>query len=205
MRNYIYPPRIKTILPHSGLVSFDAMDKFLAQVKLNGSSMLLYIEDGKVTTYNRHKERMVCKMDKEELLELGKTANDMVLCGEYMNKNKKDEDGNPWNLKYVIFDILVYNGIHLLGTTFEERQELLKKLYPDNPTKKYLHQITENCFRMESFNSNFKEIYDDITQHDMYEGVCLKRRNGKLENGTTVDNNTGTQFKTRKPTKNYNN
>ena len=200
---YIYPPRIETKLPHSSLVSFDQMDKFMAQVKLNGSSMQAYINQSNLKTFNRHKEGMQHKMNPIEMQNLNPYKDWMVVCGEYMNKNKKDETGKSWNLKYVIWDILVLDGQHLLRSTFEERKEILRDLYPDNPTKKYMHQISDNCYRMDSFNTGFKEIYDDITQYDMYEGLCLKRRNAKLKPGTTVNNNSEAQFKVRKPTKNY--
>jgi len=180
------------------------MNKFMGDVKLNGSSMQLYIDQSNVNTFNRHKERMDHKMNESELIDLNPYKNWMVLCGEYMNKNQKDEDGNHWNLKYVIWDILVLDGQHLLKTTFKERLNILRDLYPDNPTKKHLHQISDNCFRTSPVDTGFKEIYDDITQYDMYEGLCLKRRNAKLKNGTTPNNNSEAQFKVRKPTKNYN-
>lgn len=204
MHKYIYPPRIESKLPVSSLDSFDNMNKFMGQVKLNGSSMGLYTNSTEIATFNRHKERMQCKLDSAELMNLNPYNDWMVVVGEYMNKNKKDEDGKPWNLKYVIFDILVLDGQHLLKTTFEERANILKDIYVDNPTKKHMHQISENCYRVDSFNTDFSKVYDDITSYDMYEGLCLKKRTGKLENGTTVNNNTGTQFKVRKPTKNYN-
>jgi len=38
----------------------------------------------------------------------------------------------------------------------------------------------------------------------MYEGLVLKRLDGKLENGITESNNIRTQIKCRKSTKNYN-
>ena len=127
----------------------------------------------------------------------------MVLCGEYMNKSQRDENNKIWNHKFVIFDIIVYNGTHLIGTTFEERYELLRKLYLDNLVKKHLHQISENCFRVNSVMFGFKNVYNDITQYQMFEGLVLKKGNGKLENGTTENNNVRTQLKCRKPTKNY--
>jgi hypothetical protein len=90
-----------------------------------------------------------------------------------------------------------------LKSTFEERTELLRKLYPDNPLKKHLHAISENCFRVNSKRNDFTNIYKDITKYQMYEGFVLKRANGKLENGTTPNNNVKTQIKCRKATKNY--
>jgi len=200
---YIYPPRPETKIPSSSLDKFEKENIFIAQPKLNGSSMQVYTDGKIVITMTRHKTAIAHKMDVEELKKLHRGSGWMVLCGELMNKSKKDEDNKTWNHKFVIFDILVYNGEHLLKSTFDERYDLLKDLYPDNPVKMHLHQISENCFRVNSVRYGFSNIYNDNTQHDMYEGLVIKRGDGKLENGTTEKNNTRTQIKCRKPTKNY--
>lgn len=204
MKKYIYPPRPETKIPSSSLETFDKMGKFIAQPKLNGSSMEVYTNGKTITLMNRHKEPIACKMDKGELLALFSGENEMILCGEYMNKNQKDETGKYWNLKYVIWDIIMYNGQHLIGTTFEERYQLLEKLFPGKPVKKHLHQISENVFRVNAIKTGFKKVFDEITKYDMYEGLVMKRIDGKLENGTTEKNNVRTQIKCRKETKNYN-
>ena len=199
---YIYPPRPENKISPTSLIKFED-GSFLGQPKLNGSSMQVYTDGKKLITMNRHKEPISHKMNVDELRKLHKGKGWIVLCGEYMNKNQKDEDNKPWNIKFVIFDILVYEGNHLIKTTFDERFELLKKLYPDNPVKKHLHQISENCFRVNSVRFGFTNIFKDITPHQMYEGFVLKQGDGKLENGTNEKNNTKTQIKCRKATKNY--
>lgn len=202
---YIYPPRPETKIAPESLSAFEEMDKFLAEPKLNGSSMQIYFSAGgkEIKLMNRHKQPISCKMDKEELRKLYRGTKEMILCGEYMNKNCKDETGKPWNHKYVIWDIIMYDGEHLINTTFELRQYLLIPLYSLNPTKKLLHQISENCFRVNFIKKDFLQLYKEITKYDMYEGLVLKRIDGKLENGTTANNNTRTQIKCRKGTKNY--
>jgi hypothetical protein len=179
---------------------------FMGEPKLNGSSMELYTNGKIFMTMNRHKETLACKIPQNELLNLWPTQGRKwhVFAGEYMNKNQKDETNTHWNHKYVIWDILVFNGEHLLGHTFEQRMSLLTQIFPDNPVKKYLHQITDNCFRVHPVFSGFEAVYNEIVPFDMYEGLVLKRRDGKLENGTSANNNTSTQIKCRKPTKNYN-
>jgi len=202
--SYIYPPRPETKIASSSLALFENMNLYFAQPKLNGSSMEVYFLQNEIKTMNRHKEPISCKIAKEELLALYHGEDQMILCGEYMNKNQKDETSKPWNHKYVIWDIIMYNGKHLLGTTFEERYVLLKSLYPDNLVKPHLHQITENCFRIEAIEKDFNDVFSKIVKYDMYEGLVMKRRDGKLENGTTAANNMRTQIKCRKETKNYN-
>jgi len=200
---YIYPPRPEQKIPSSSLEKFENDEIFIAQPKLNGSSMMVYTNGKIVVTMTRHKTAINHKMDIDELKKLHRGNGWMVLCGELMNKNKKDETNKRWNHKFVIFDILVYEGDHMLKSTFDQRYDLLKEMYPDNPVKKHLHQISENCFRVNSVRFGFTNIYNDITQYDMYEGLVLKRGDGKLENGTTANNNTRTQIKCRKSTKNY--
>jgi len=78
------------------------------------------------------------------------------------------------------------------------------KLYPHLvSTKLLLDQISENCFLVSSNTNSFLAIYDKITQYEMYEGEVLKMKNGKLEDGVREKNNTKTQIKARKETKNY--
>ena len=204
---YIYPPRPETKIAPTSLTLFEKMWVYLAEPKLNGSSMEIYFNnDGTNFNFmNRHKAPMSnMKMNKDELSALYHGKGEMILCGEYMNKACKDETGKLWNIKYVIWDIIMYNGEHLLGKTFEERYDLLCTLFPDNPVKRHLHQISENCFRVNSVTKDFRGVYNDITKYDMYEGLVMKRIDGKLENGTTEKNNTRTQLKCRKATKNYN-
>lgn len=203
---YIYPPRPETKIAPSSLELFDKMGVYIAEPKLNGSSMEIYFNaDGKeIKTMNRHKEPMECKIDKAELFKLYRGKGEMILCGEYLNKNQKDETGKPWNIKYVIWDIIKYNGKHLLGTTYLERKELLAKLYPTNVYKHFVSQISENCYHISVIKTNFKSFYDEITKYDIFEGLVMKRKDGKLENGTIAGNNTRTQIKCRKQTKNYN-
>ena len=199
---YIWPPRPETKISPSSIHNFET-GEYLGQPKLNGSCMQLYTDGDAVVVMNRHKQPLAYKIGDDELRRLHRGNGWMVLCGEYMNKGQKDETGRPWIDRFVVFDIIVHEGKHLLGTTFEERHELLRKLYPDDPVKKHLHRISENCFRVGSTKTGFTEMYEDITRHPMYEGLVMKLARGRLENGTSEMNNVRTQIKCRKPTKNY--
>ncbi len=202
---YIYPPRAENKIAPESLPTFEEMGKFLAEPKLNGSSMQIYFSDGgkEIKTMNRHKKPIECKIDKEELRKLYRGKGEMILCGEYLNKNQKDENGKPWNIKYVIWDIIMYDGNHLIGSTFEERLFLLAKLYPSDIYVHWTRQISENCYRIVSRDFGFKDFYDEITKFQIFEGLVLKRKDGKLENGFSENNNIKTQVKCRKGTKNY--
>jgi len=201
---YIWPPRPKNCVPQSELDFWDN-GMMIAQPKLNGSNAVIFMNGKDVHFYNRHNQRMTnVQLGKEELLKLYSGEGWMVINGEYMNKSKSDENGQVFNHKLVIFDILVHNGTYLLGTTFQDRVNLMDNLFGKNDSEKsYLCSVTENVYRVKSYTSNFKEMFEELIKIDMVEGLVMKRKSGKLEIGNTENNNTKSQIKFRKATKNY--
>ena len=177
----------------------------LAQPKLNGSNSVIFTNGEKVIVMNRHNGRLTnVQVPMEEILSIYKGKGWMVLNAEYMNKSKSDENRKVFNHKFVVFDILVLNGDSLVGKTFEERVILLDQLYgTNNSDKPYLYGISENIYRVKSYTSNFLELYNDLVEIDMIEGLVLKRKSARLEAGTSELNNVRSQIKCRKATKNY--
>jgi len=202
--HYIYPPRPKNPLSPTELDFWDN-GMMIGQPKLNGSNAVIFTDGNSVYIYNRHNQRMSnVQLEKEEILNIYSGRGWMVINGEYMNKSKNDERGQVFNHKLVIFDILVHDGQYLLGTTFKERIGLLDSLYGTRKSDmEYLTEISENIYRVKSYDTGFKTLYEDLTKIDMVEGLVLKRKSGKLELGTTENNNTKSQIKVRKSTKNY--
>lgn len=203
---YIYPPRPKNAIPISELNHWDN-DTLLAQPKLNGSNCLIFTNGITYIIMNRHKQKLTnFRLTPDEIKNLYRGDGEwMVLNGEYLNKNKKDESGKPFNHKFIIFDILTYKGEYLVGKTFLERIKLLDELYGEKECEKsYLYNITENVYRVKSYYKNFNNIFNDITKdNDVIEGLLMKRINAKLEIGLTESNNIKSQIKCRVPTKNY--
>jgi len=92
----------------------------------------------------------------------------------------------------------------LLGSTFSERVQLLDSIYGTNDSDKdYLYSISDDVYRVKSYETGFKNTFDELTPIDMIEGLVMKRKNAKLELGATELNNVKSQLKCRKPTKNY--
>jgi ATP-dependent DNA ligase len=177
-------------------------DMMVAQPKLNGSNCTIYMNGQNIYVYNRHGQRMSnFDIDSKEISNLYKGKSWMVLNGEYMNKSKSGENGNVFNHKFCIFDILVYDGNYLIGKTFQERINLLDGFY--GKSDNYLTQVSENIFKIETFYTSFQEKWEELTKIDMIEGLVLKRKSAKLEVGSTENNNTKSQIKVRKATKNY--
>jgi hypothetical protein len=69
--------------------------------------------------------------------------------------------------------------------------------------KKYLYSVSKNVYRIRTFGSGFRNLFDDLSVIDVVEGLVLKRKSSKLEIGTSENNNIKSQIKFRKPTKNY--
>lgn len=203
---YIYPTRPKNAIPDSDLNFWDN-GSLIAQPKLNGSNCVIFMNGEKMMIMNRHGQYMTnVNIPRNEVSELfrGESGKWMVLNGEYLNKSKQDENRVVFNHKLVIFDILVYNSDYLVGQTFEQRIKLLDDIYGQKDSEKsYLYSISDDVYRVKSFESGFKSLFDNLTTIDMVEGLVLKRKNAKLEIGSTENNNTKSQIKCRKRCKSY--
>ena len=202
---YIFPPRPENATKISDC-EFYQMNGYFAQPKLNGSNALIFTNGEDYYIMNRHGERLNnFKIKKEELREIYKGDGEwMIINGEYMNKSKLDENGNTFNDKFVIFDILAFEGEHLVRSTFSDRLKLMSDLYDNkNSEKEYLFKISDNIYRVKSYSNQFNDIFNKFIGIDMLEGLVMKRKNAKLEIGNSALNNTKSQLKCRKPTKNY--
>jgi ATP-dependent DNA ligase len=202
---YLYPPRPKNAISPDDLNFWDS-NSLLAQPKLNGSNCLIFTNGVKVVVMNRHNQRLTnFRLTDEEVKSLYRgNGGWMILNGECLNKSKMDETGQPFNHKFVIFDILCFDGDYLVGKTFEERVQLLDTLYDQiNCEKEYLFGISENVYRVKSYLSGFNDLFNKLTPIDMIEGLVMKRRNARLEIGSSEMNNVKSQIKCRKATKNY--
>lgn len=202
---YIYPPRPRNAISPVDLNFWDN-GTLISQPKLNGSNSLIFTNGVKAIVMNRHNQRLTnVRVDDSEILSLYRgNGGWMILNCEYLNKSKQDENRLVFNHKLVIFDILVNNSDYLVGQTFDQRIKLLDELYGQKDCEKsYLYSISDNVYRVKSFDTGFKSIYDQLTTIDMIEGLVLKRKNAKLEIGNTENNNTKSQLKARKPTKLY--
>lgn len=202
---YLYPPRPKNAISPNDLTFWDN-GTLICQPKLNGSNCLIFTNGQKIMVMNRHNQRLTnFQLSDDEIKNLYRgNGGWIVLNGEYLNKSKSDETGKAFNHKFVIFDILCYDGDYLVGKTFEERVNLIDTLYGQIPSEKeYLFLISENVYRVKSYRDGFKSFFDKYTPIDIIEGVVLKRANARLELGASEQNNIKSQLKSRKPTLNY--
>lgn len=203
---YIFPPRPKNAVPQDELDFWDS-GSMLGQPKLNGSNTTIYTNGIKVIVMNRHNQRLTnFRLTDEEVIKSMYRGNGewIVINGEYMNKSKNDKFRKVFNHKFVIFDILVLEGNYLVGTTFEQRVEMLDELYGQVECEdEFLFKLSENIYRVKSYKRDFNDVFNRLVEIDMYEGLVMKRRSAKLEMGTSEMNNVKSQIKCRKVTKNY--
>lgn len=209
---YIYPPRPESAIAPDQLDEIGA--GWIAQPKYNGSCSVAFINGRKDSKlFNRTGEELSLQKSLN-YLDLNDSDKFMVLCGEYLNKNKKGEDGNFFNNKFIIWDILVWKGRYLIGETLEARLLILLELFgcsralveSNGKLGIYEHLLTtkvENIFLAPSYESYFKSLYESIVKTDLYEGLVLKNMTAKLQMGFKEKNNAAWQVKVRKATKNY--
>ena len=219
---YIFPPRAENAAHPKEIVNYDN-GTYIAETKLNGDCMLVFTNGIETIVMDRHKKEFsknikmietLKKLHRETINENSTEKNKwIVLVGEHMAKSQTNAKGQVWNDKFVIFDIIVFDGMQLIGKTFLERLELLDKLFGKEEialtatgaySDKFLYATSvENVFRVKYFRDCFSAIWEDLIKIGMYEGLVLKRASAKLENGSTQKNNILSQIKFRKPTKNY--
>jgi ATP-dependent DNA ligase len=201
---YIYPPRPKNPVSPKDLDFWDN-GSLLSQAKLNGSNTLIFSDKTTFRVMNRHNQPLSnfkIKSEVESLL--SKMDGHSVINGEYLNKGKLDQFGNRFVDKLVIFDILVKESQYLIGSTVQERVNIMNESFNPQESKwEYIDQVSENIFMVKSYTDGFSDLFDKVTKIDMMEGLVLKRKSAKLEMGTTEDNNSKWMIKSRKPHKNY--
>jgi len=210
--SYLFPPRPEETTSNTELYKYDNGD-FIAQPKYNGTCCVVFISESEIIVMNRHKTKITSDYSDIDFRGLHRGSGWLVLCGEFLNKNKKGEDGKSFNLKFVIWDILVYESQYLIGSTIVERLDLLEKLYPCTKIAVSETQMTvlkhacftsyKNVYRAPTYASKFDVLYNQIVNTDLYEGLVIKRKTAKLTIGLVEKNNNGWQIKCRKPTKNY--
>lgn len=202
---YIYAPRTEHALLSNDFKHYDN-NEYMGEVKVNGSRCMVYMNETQTIIKNRHNDNFTYfKIDVSEFRKLYRGKGWMCLDGEYLNKNKYDETGKQFNLKFVIFDIIIFNGEYLLGISFENRFDILKKNYEISAYNKYLSRVggSDTVFIVNLFYEGFSDIFKEIEQFgdyklSLYEGLVLKKRKAGLEPGYSEKNNTNTQFKFRR-------
>jgi hypothetical protein len=203
---YIYPPRPENCFPRVGMNKFDN-GVYMAQPKFDGKCTEVYFGENFWRVNNRHNGNLNgFKITKDEITSIFPHPLSNMVVGEYMCTSQKDEFGKPFNNKLMLFDIIVFQNDHLIGSSFLERFDLLydlchRKIVDETD---YAYRLTDNVYLTKTFFKGFGELWDKFVKIGMLEGLVLKRKDAALEPGTRELNNHLSQIKCRKPDKNYN-
>lgn len=210
--SYLYPPRASTKINPKDLAIYDN-GKYIAQPKYNGSCAVLFMNEDGHQLMNRHKE-LLAFHNTVNFQAAYKGSGFMVLCGEYLNKSQAGENGQPFNHKFIIWDILVFESTYLINTSVETRLDLLEALYPASRSivrangnlEMHEHILCtehENIYKAPTYLNNFTDLNNELIQTPLYEGIVLKRKDALLQLGYHEKNNDSWQVKCRKTTRNY--
>lgn len=209
---YLYPPRPEVKTSEADLNRYDN-GEYIAQPKYNGSCCVVFTNGQEVHVYNRHKKELAKYSPTIEFRKLARTSDWYVYVGEYLNKGKLGEHNEKEADKFIIWDILVWEGKYLIGQTLTDRLELLEKIHPCrrlvvHPDKLEMYEYLcctefKGIYKAPAYMNNFAALYRDIIKTDLYEGIVLKKRDSRLTYGFQELNNNDWQIKCRKETKLY--
>lgn len=209
---YLYPPRPEFKTCPKELDKYDN-GEYYAQPKYNGTCCIVFTNGDELRVYNRHKREMKYS-HAINFRKLAKSPSWYVYAGEYLNKGKAGETGKKERDKFVIWDVLVWDGNYLTGTSLHERLDLLENIYPcsramirGKEMEIYEHLCCteiDGIYKAPTYTVYFEPLYRDIAKTDLYEGLVIKKIDSKLQPGFHELNNTDWQIKCRKETKIYN-
>lgn len=208
---FMFPPRAEHTFPIEQIANMPLLQNYWFEPKLNGSNTLIILDGkGGQEVWNRHREKKT-NVSGMDFTPLHRGEGFMILCGEYMDKSKKNNAGMNFNGSYIIWDIIAANNTLLTGTTLQARKNLIEFWYDVDGyydgfisrTKQLPFVYRVNPIPFTSIE-DLKQTYYKLAAIDMYEGFVLKNRDAILQPPYTATSNAKWQFKCRKPTKNYN-
>lgn len=209
--NFLYPPRPSHAIAPNWLDSYER-DGYWGQAKLNGTCAFFSgTKDGELLSLNRHNEEhkqwALGEQMRKELTAPFKGIGHYAIVGELMHaKTQKIKD------TFYIFDILAIDGKSLNGTTYADRYSILESLYPSQETTLTHHVVGSKVWMARNHKENLGKVYEAISDLNAdymvntavpFEGLVLKRPDGKLKNCFKEGTNGGWQAKCRFTSKNY--
>ena len=220
---YIFPPRTKVCFPRQD-ATFLKGDHWIAQYKYNDSRCIIkQCENGDIQLWNRHAERFRAYTAPPELLQQAKEVFHKLGCTTYslLDGGLLDQKHPAIKDKIVIWDILVHNGTHLLGTKYQERYTKILNV-SNEETQKYIDKsgthyeigknITQDIFiPTNNTQDNWENMWNTIDKinkpypnNPLIEGLVYKNLNGLLQMGYKEENNTDWSYKSRVKTGRHN-
>jgi len=204
---YFYPEQpVLMMIEAAAFIQMSESDEWVAEPKYNGSRCELHILDGKIEFWDRHGKHLKYNNDflheegrneiKKTLLNIfGKKGYFVLDCELRHNKVKGIQN------KLVIYDIHIYHNEVLNKMVFRDRRNLLEGMGFSIFNGDIVHLIYQ-------YKDNFKQTYEafisgDYGDPDEFEGLVIKRLDGKLILGRASGTDSIWMFKVRKATGSY--
>jgi hypothetical protein len=129
---YIYPPRSQDCIPRNQTDIFKSLN-WIAQYKYNDSHCLVkYCPNGNIELWNRHAERFrsynLPDHLQTQLANIGERLGHQPGHLTILDGGLLDQKHRAIKDTIVIWDMLVINGQHLIGTTYQNRYDRLAQI-----------------------------------------------------------------------------
>lgn len=198
---YVWPPRPENAIPDTMLDSYEEKG-WSGQVKKNGTCSLAFSNGTDVVFKTRHNEDHKAWTPGAEhkafFKSLSRDGQWCVFEAELLHSK-----GNSVKNTWYIFDIIVWQGDYLVGTTFNQRQALLQEIFKGKLKEGNAdHWVIEDKIWLAKPIKDFRKTWEGLV-HSEDEGIVLKDPNAKLKLCNKQNSNAGWQLKCRRPHKNY--
>lgn len=205
---YLYPPRAQDAIPFAA-ADFFADQGWQAQLKYNDSHCLIKYTPTSIQLWNRHGQPLAYTPSPELYAQLNTLRDKLNITGWTLL------DGGLLHAKHtaikhtlVLWDLLVHNGSHLLGSTYASRYDFLvgkldttESWYYRHPNHSDLNlgiKATPDILIPRNYTTypTWQTLWDTTitTANKPYpqpvlEGLVFKNLTGTLENGLREKNN----------------
>lgn len=194
---YLYPPRPESAVPR-GQFAFYEEEGYVAQIKKNGTNTVIFVQGPNVIFKTRHNDNHKAWSPTPEIIKFFADQDFskwQVFCAELLHSKV-----SGIRHQLYVYDQIVEDGLHLVGTTFEERSLNLQSKWQGKDEQDQT-RIHPNISIANNFAGDFNKLFENLKPED--EGLVLKKATGKLKLCYRADANQGWQVKTRIPHKNY--
>lgn len=203
---YIYPPRpeVSYRFDSESLKTLQRTPNWIAELKLNGQRNLLFVDpSGEIQMWGRDKDLHGNYYPPNWLIEQIKTKLQLALGKWHVLDSElldaKDKDSAAKNV-VCFFDVLVHDGLYLVGTTQRERHERLFNITGASliESGNFVRKLSENLWVLDDIPPDRWEEAWNLTSTSWIEGLVLKNAAAKLRFGLTDSNNSDWQVRVRK-------
>ena len=206
--SYLFPPRPEHKVAR-GLLSHYERLGWHAQVKKNGTATVIFAKGDQVIFKTRHAAEQKDGDDhkmwtpKQAHIDFFRGFDKWnVFVAELLHSKTPHIKDDLY-----IFDQIVRDGVHLVGTTFSERQAMLRLRYADGIEARKADvrcdqlRIHKHICLAKNFKGGFDKLFDTLKPED--EGLVLKKPDARLEACFKPMSNAAWQCKSRIAHANY--